>query len=553
MSTITKIQGYHNDVKQLHVAAYCRVSTDNVEQLESLQNQREHYQEYISHHPNWQLAKIYYDEGISGTKLTKRNALKELLGDCRNNRIDLIVTKSISRLSRNTTDCLQIVRELQQLNIPIIFEKEHLNTGAMASELFLSILSSIAQDESRSTAGNLRWAIRQRFASGECRVSSAPYGYKLRDGNLLIYPAEARTVKHIFHKFLTGTSATQIAKELNGHQVATQRGGHWRSNTVLNILRNINYTGDMLCQKTYRDDQYHRHFNHGELAQYLIENHHPSLISHQAFDQAQKIIKENAQKRHIEVGTHKYQQHYPFSGKIICGYCSTTFKRQTRPNKICWACQKHLKSAKQCPIKAISEESLEAAFCSMMNKLIFSQKFLLQPLLEELQNQANSNSNGELGKLAEQIKANDHKAETLTQLMQSGLLDKAIYVNQTAKLEQDTYQCRQKIKLLNSQNTDSANNFEEVRSLLRWCQKGQTLTSFDPNLFQTFAQQIIVNDPTEVIFKLKCALELTEKLTKKAAVYQQFYRGIIKQRFNEPIKQAEYLYSIIESEGDLIG
>jgi DNA invertase Pin-like site-specific DNA recombinase len=553
MSTITKIQSYHRDAKQLRVAAYCRVSTDNVEQLESLENQREHYQKYISNQPNWQLAKIYYDEGISGTKLTKRDALKELLADCHNHRIDLVITKSISRLSRNTTDCLRIVRELQQLNIPIIFEKEHINTGAMASELFLSILSSIAQDESHSTAGNLRWSIRQRFASGEFRVSSAPYGYSIEDGNLVIDSVEAGVVREIFQQFLSGMSASQIARKLNHSHVATKRGGQWRSNTVINILRNCNYTGDMLCQKTYRDDQYHRHFNQGELTQYLIENHHPSLISHQAFDQAQKIIKENAQKRHIEVGTHKYQQHYPFSGKIICGYCSTTFKRQTRPNKICWACQKHLKSAKQCPIKAISEESLEAAFCSMMNKLIFSQKFLLQPFLEELQNQANSNSNGELGKLAEQIKANDHKAETLTRLMQTGLLDKAIYVNQTAKLEQDAYQCRQKIKLLNSQNTNSANDFEEVRSLLRWCQKGQTLTSFNPNLFQTFAQQIIVNDPTEVIFKLKCALELTEKLTKKAAVYQQFYRGIIKQRFNEPIKQAEYLYSIIESEGDLIG
>ena len=553
MSTITKIQSYHRDAKQLRVAAYCRVSTDTAEQLESLENQREHYQKYISNQPNWQLAKIYYDEGISGTKLTKRDALKELLADCHNHRIDLVITKSISRLSRNTTDCLRIVRELQQLNIPIIFEKEHINTGAMASELFLSILSSIAQDESHSTAGNLRWSIRQRFASGEFRVSSAPYGYSIEDGNLVIDSVEAGVVREIFQQFLSGMSASQIAKGLSHKHIPTKRGGQWRSNTVINILRNCNYTGDMLCQKTYRDDQYHRHFNQGELTQYLIENHHPSLISHQAFDQAQKIIKENAQKRHIEVGTHKYQQHYPFSGKIICGYCSTTFKRQTRPNKICWACQKHLKSAKQCPIKAISEESLEAAFCSMMNKLIFSQKFLLQPLLEELQNQANSNSNGELGKLAEQIKANDHKAETLTRLMQSGLLDKAIYVNQTAKLEQDTYQCRQKIKLLNSQNTDSANNFEEVRSLLRWCQKGQTLTSFNPNLFQTFAQQIIVNDPTEVIFKLKCALELTERLTKKTAVYQQFYRGIIKQRFNEPIKQAEYLYSIIESEGDLIG
>ena len=334
MSTITKIQGYHNDVKQLRVAAYCRVSTDNVEQLESLQNQREHYQEYISHHPNWQLAKIYYDEGISGTKLTKRNALKELLGDCRNNRIDLIVTKSISRLSRNTTDCLQIVRELQQLNIPIIFEKEHLNTGAMASELFLSILSSIAQDESRSTAGNLRWAIRQRFASGEFRVSSAPYGYKLRDGNLVINHTEAKTVRQIFQRFLSGTSASQIAKELNQKQVSTKRGGQWRSNTVINILRNSNYTGDMLCQKTYRDDQYHRHFNQGELAQYLIEDHHPSLINHENFIRVQVLLKEAVKKRHIETGSHKYQQHYLFSGKIICGQCGTIFKRQTRPHKI---------------------------------------------------------------------------------------------------------------------------------------------------------------------------------------------------------------------------
>ena len=260
MSTITKIQSYHRDAKQLRVAAYCRVSTDNVEQLESLENQREHYQKYISNQPNWQLAKIYYDEGISGTKLTKRDALKELLADCHNHRIDLVITKSISRLSRNTTDCLRIVRELQQLNIPIIFEKEHINTGAMASELFLSILSSIAQDESHSTAGNLRWSIRQRFASGEFRVSSAPYGYSIEDGNLVIDSVEAGVVREIFQQFLSGMSASQIARKLNHSHVATKRGGQWRSNTVINILRNCNYTGDMLCQKTYRDDQYHRHF-----------------------------------------------------------------------------------------------------------------------------------------------------------------------------------------------------------------------------------------------------------------------------------------------------
>lgn len=553
MSTITKIQSYHRDAKQLRVAAYCRVSTDNVEQLESLENQREHYQKYISNQPNWQLAKIYYDEGISGTKLTKRDALKELLADCHNHRIDLVITKSISRLSRNTTDCLRIVRELQQLNIPIIFEKEHINTGAMASELFLSILSSIAQDESHSTAGNLHWSIRQRFASGEFRVSSAPYGYSIEDGNLVIDSVEAGVVREIFQQFLSGMSASQIARKLNHSHVATKRGGQWRSNTVINILRNCNYTGDMLCQKTYRDDQYHRHFNQGELTQYLIEDHHPSLVNHETFNRVQGLLTEAVQKRHIETGSHKYQQHYLFSGKITCGNCGTLFKRQTRPNKIYWACQKHLKSTKQCPIKAISETSLETAFCNMMNKLIYSRKFLLQPLLENLRVQANSDTNGQLSLLVAQIKANDHKAETLTELMQSGFLDKAIYVNQTAKLEQDTCQCREKIKQFNSNNTDSANNFENVRALLHRCQQGQKLSSFNKAPFQDFVQQIVVNGPNNVVFKLKCGLRLTEKLTKAAGLDENFYRGVIRQRFNEPIRQAEYLYSIIESEGDLIG
>ncbi|MPQ35096.1 recombinase family protein [Limosilactobacillus fermentum] len=553
MSTITKIQGYQRDIKQLRVAAYCRVSTDNLEQLESLENQRAHYQKYINNQPDWELAKIYYDEGISGTKMTKRNALKELLADCHNHRIDLVVTKSISRLSRNTTDCLQIVRKLQQLNIPIIFEKEHINTGAMTSELFLSILSSIAQDESHSTAGNLRWAIRKRFASGKFKVSSAPYGYSIKDGNLVINPTESRTVRQIFQHFLSGTSASRIAKGLNHKHIPTKRGGHWRSNTVINILRNINYTGDMLCQKTYHDDQYHRHFNQGEITQYLIEDHHPSLVNHEDFNRVQVLLKEAAKKRHIETGSHKYQQHYLFSGKIICGQCGTTFKRQTRPHKICWACQKHLRSAQQCPTKAVSEAGLEAAFCNMMNKLVYSRKFLLQPLLEALKEEANANSDGQRISLTKQIKTNDHKDETLTQLMQTGLLDRAIYINQTAQLEQDTYQCREAIKRLNSTNTDSANSFEDVKVLLRWCQRDQQLAQFDKELFQEFVQQIVVNKPSEVVFKLKCGLELTEKLTKASTIESHFYRGIIRQRFNEPIKQAQYLYSIIESEGNLIG
>lgn len=277
------------------------------------------------------------------------------------------------------------------------------------------------------------------------------------------------------------------------------------------------------------------------------------MVNHETFNRAQVLLKEAAQKRHIETGSHKYQHHYLFSGKIICGNCGTTFKRQTRLNKIYWACQRHLKSAKQCPIKAVPEASLEVTFCNMMNKLIYSRKFLLQPLLENLQVQANSDTHGRLNSLTKRIKANDHKAETLTQLMQTGLLDRAIYINQTTKLEQDTYQCQEKIKQLNGKNTDSANNFEDVRTLLNWCQQGKKITEFDEGIFQEFVQQIVVNSSNKATFILKCGLALPEKLNKAATIDEHFFRSIIKQRYNDPIKQAEYLYSIIESEGDLIG
>ena len=212
-----------------------------------------------------------------------------------------------------------------------------------------------------------------------------------------------------------------------------------------------------------------------------------------------------------------------------------------------------MKSAQQCPVKAVSEKSLEAAFCNIINKLVYSEKFLLRPLLEGLKEEANANSDGQLISLTKQIKTNDHKAETLTELMHASLLDKAIYVNQTAKLEQDTYQCREKIKQLNGQNTDSANNFEDIRALLRWCQQGQMLTEFDGTLFQEFVRQVVVNSSNEATFNLMCGLSLPEKLNKAATIEKHFYRDIIKQRYNDPIKQAEYLYSIIESEGDLIG
>lgn len=187
-----------------------------------------------------------------------------------------------------------------------------------------------------------------------------------------------------------------------------------------------------------------------------------------------------------------------------------------------------------------------------MNKLIFSRKFLLSPLVQELKENFND-PDGELSKLTNQIETNDQKAETLMNLVKEGLIDKGLYINQTAELEQSTYQCRQEIKQINSNNTDNANNLENFRDLLHWCQQGQMLDDFTPELFKAFVQNIKVNSQHEIVFQLKCGLHLAEHLPKKASVSQHFYREVICQRFNEPLKQAEYLYSIIKSEVDLIG
>ena len=371
--------------------------------------------------------------------------------------------------------------------------------------------------------------------------------------NLVIKPSEAKIIKQIFTSFLQGQSTGHIAKQLNTQQIQTQRGHHWWSSTIINILRNINYTGDMLCQKTYRDDQYHRHFNQGELAQYLIEDHHKGIINHHDFNQVQDRLKQVAQERHIESGNHKYQQHYLFTGKLICDYCGSAFKRQTRPNKTCWACQKHLHSAKLCPVRAIPEEWIQNAFCNMMNKLTFSKKFLMLPLVQQLRDNLINDPAGKLSQFAKQIKENDDKAETLNKLLQAGLIDQSLYINQTAELEQSTYQIQQQIKQINSNHTDDANNLEDFRELLRWCQQGQLLTRFDPKLFQTYVRSVKILNQYEITFQLKCGLNLEEHLAKKAMVNEHFYRDIIHQRFNEPIKQAEYLYSTIKSEVDLIG
>lgn len=253
MKTVSRIDPIPRQKKKLRVAAYCRVSTDMDAQLESLEAQKSYYENYIGSRADWVLVGIYYDEGITGTKKDKRPNLLRMMEDCETGKIDFILTKSVSRFSRNTADCLELVRRLMELHIPIYFEKENLNTSEMEGEFLLSTLSSLAESESVSISENSKWSIQNRFQDGTYKLCSAPYGYRWDGKNLVVDPVQAKVVKRIFAEVLAGKGAGTIAADLNDDGIPAQRCDHWTSTSILGMLTNERYVGDTLLQKTFTD------------------------------------------------------------------------------------------------------------------------------------------------------------------------------------------------------------------------------------------------------------------------------------------------------------
>ena len=281
----------------------------------SLKAQREHYENYIKSNPEWEFAGLYYDEGISGTKKEKRPELLRMIRDCERNRVDFIITKSISRFARNTMDCLELVRQLLNIGVFIYFEKENLNTGDMEGELMLSILSGFAAEESASISQNMTWSISKKFQNGSFIIGSPPYGYANVNSEMVIVPEEAEVVKRIFSECLSGKGGSVIAKGLNRDKIPARRGNHWSTGTVIDMLRNEKYKGDALFQKTYTDNNYNRRPNKGEKDQFYCKNHHEPIVSKEVFSKAQKLITQRAKIK--AVNKKAYQNRYVLSLSLI--------------------------------------------------------------------------------------------------------------------------------------------------------------------------------------------------------------------------------------------
>lgn len=518
MKTVTKIGGqlvFPTQKHKLRVAAYCRVSTDSEEQLVSLATQRNHYEAYITANPDWEFAGIYYDEGITGTKKEKRPALLRLIDDCEHKKIDFIVTKSISRFARNTTDCLELVRKLLELTVYIYFEKENLNTGSMESELMLSILSGLAENESVSIAENSTWSIQRRFQNGTFKLAYAPYGYDVIEGKLVLQPEQAPIVKAMFDQTLAGIGTDAIAKELNAKKIPAKRGTHWTATTVRGILKNENYTGDAIFQKTYTDSHFNRHHNHGEKDKYRVEHHHEAIITKDMFEATQQVIRQRGKEKGALPQDKKYQNRYPFSGIIRCHQCGATFKRRIQGGHnsyIAWCCATHVADTTKCSLKYIKEAALEYAFVTMMNKLIFGHAFVLKPLLASLRTLHSNDSITVIQDLDTKLAENAEHQKTLAYLLTKKYLEPAMYQKGNNELLQEAEQWQhQKDSLVDFLNDDNK-TVHETRELLQYTCKAKMLTGFDEAVFQQFVEQILAYSRTNIGFKLKCGITLRERL-----------------------------------------
>ena len=346
--------------KKKRVAAYARVSDGKNAMLHSLSAQVSYYCKLIQGTPGWEYAGVYADEAISGTK-DSRKEFKRIIEDCKDGKIDMIITKSISRFARNTVTTLETVRALKEYGVDVYFEKENVHSMSGDGELMLTILSSFAQEESLSVSENCKWRIRDKFKQG-IPTSHLILGYKYVDGKLEIIPEEAKIVQMIFKLYLQGMGRISIMKKLIKMNVPTKFGGTWQESSIMKILKNEKYAGDLLLQKKYVKDHLTKKtcINRGELPQYYVENNHEAIIDRDTFLKVQNEIK----NRTSDLSKSRRKITYPFTSKIVCGQCGKHYRRKignsgTKYAHPVWICKTYNSLGKKfCSSKQIPENIL---------------------------------------------------------------------------------------------------------------------------------------------------------------------------------------------------
>ena len=494
------------------VCGYARVSTDNEEQLGSYEAQMAYYTQFIQEHEGWAFVGLYSDEGVSGTSIRKRKGFQKMIADALEGKIDLIVTKSISRFARNTVDSISTIRELKAKGVEVYFEKDGLWTFDPSAELTISILSSIAQEESRNLSQNVTWGQRARFAEGKVSMAYKNFlGFERgENGQPVINEEQATLVRRIYSMFIDGKTVSAIAKALTADNVPTPGGRKvWQPSVIESILTNEKYKGDALLQKTYCADFLTKKMkkNQGEVPQYYVEGSHPAIVSPELFDHVQWELRRRK-------GMGSIPSTSCFAGRIVCGDCGSVYGSKvwhstSKYRRVIWQCNGKFKGEKRCSTPHLYEKDLQQAFVRFVNGLIADREEILAGLQEAL---VAITDNTALERERDALQA---ECEVVMELMRKMVQENARtaqdpsdYTVRYATMTQRYDKANQKLAEVEKDITARSAKRQELEAFMRELgSREELLTCFDESLWLGIVHQVRVTGAGAFEFVLKGGYE----------------------------------------------
>ena len=498
--------------EKIRLAPYCRVSSDSADQLHSFAAQIRYYSEYAKRHPECELVDIYADEGITGTVMSRRDELHRLLRDCKLGKVDRIVCKTVARFARNTEELLTTLRMLKEIGVSVYFEEQGIDTDKMNMEMIVTFPGMVAQQESETISGNVRWSIQKRMTAGEYSGSYCAYGFSNVNGKLEIKESEAEVVRRIFDMYLQGKGVQAIANILNRENVPRKNNyTKWYSHTVRYILSNERYIGDAFLLKKYRADPLTHKLltNRGERPQYYVENSNPAIISRETYAKVQEMLKDRG-----TVG--KSKKTYTLTGFIKCPECGRNFRCQVIEGIAYWVCNGRASGASQCQSRRVREDMVYDAFMSMADKLADNRKYLIGTLIEqiELLQSKTSKSQERIREIDKELADLGARNLVIARLHTSGVLNATDYSTQTAEIGNKITGLRiERRKKLSEDEDDEL--LDDLRSLDEIMSEYIPSSTFNEELFGQIVDSITVDDSTQITFKLIGGIELTEPINEK--------------------------------------
>ena len=537
--TITKIEANpilssrKDEYRRLRVAAYCRVSTDEEDQLNSLETQMQYYTSKIAENPNWSMVGIYADEGISGTRADKRDQFMKLMRDCQKGKVDYILTKSTTRFARNTVDSLTWIRKLRAIGIGVYFEEQNLDSSKVENETLIGFFSVMAQSESESISGNVKWGIHKRMRNGTYAVRFDMLGYrKGDDGQPYIVHEEAEIVRALFNRFLDGATMGQLKDFLESQKILTRQGKEeWSASVIRKMLSNEKYVGDVLYQKTYCVDCISKKVkvNRGEVTRYLISNNHAPIIDRDTFNLVQaELSRRNSKNKKMDSAITeqgKYSGKFALSELLICGSCGSYYRRRAKvangKTTQYWRCINRLEHGKKyCKDSAgIEEQMLQETICRCLSKMLEDSQEVYSLIQSNLAYAVSGNSAAlDVHLIETQMKQVKQDADNMMEKMSKTEGSTELYEKALSELFEQLVALRTKYEQARAQSEQSEAVNAEVQRILNILKTTEiSFTEYDDLTVRRLVECIQVCGKEKIIVTLKGGYQAEEELRRNDA------------------------------------